>query len=64
MCTATGRVRGLLPPTPSGNTRTYEQYLSFMSLNYLYHLMNMNRRGVFERMPGSSSSGPTAPPTC
>jgi len=40
-----------LPPTPSGNTRTYEQYLSFMSLNYLYHLMNMIAEGVFERMP-------------
>ncbi|WP_319447898.1 MULTISPECIES: amidohydrolase family protein [unclassified Mycobacterium] len=39
------------PPTPSGNTRTYEQYLSFMSLNYLYHLMNMIAEGVFERMP-------------
>ena len=36
------------PPTPSGNTRTYEQYLSFMSLNYLYHLMNMIAEGVFE----------------
>ena len=40
-----------LPPTPSGNTRTYEQYLGFMSLNYLYHLMNMIAEGVFERMP-------------
>ena len=39
------------PPTPSGNTRTYEQYLSFMSLNYLYHLMNMIAEGVFERLP-------------
>jgi predicted TIM-barrel fold metal-dependent hydrolase len=38
-------------PTPSGNTLTYEQYLSFMSLNYLYHLMNMIAEGVFERMP-------------
>jgi predicted TIM-barrel fold metal-dependent hydrolase len=38
-------------PTPSGNTRTYEQYLGFMSLNYLYHLMNMIAEGVFERMP-------------
>ena len=46
-----GRVGGRLPPTPSGNTRTYEQYLSFMSLNYLYHLMNMIAEGVFERMP-------------
>lgn len=40
-----------LPPTPSGNTRTYEQYASFMALNYLYHLMNMIAEGVFERMP-------------
>jgi predicted TIM-barrel fold metal-dependent hydrolase len=39
------------PPTPSGNTRTYEQYVSFMALNYLYHLMNMIAEGVFERMP-------------
>jgi predicted TIM-barrel fold metal-dependent hydrolase len=39
------------PPTPSGHTRTYEQYLGFMSLNYLYHLMNMIAEGVFERMP-------------
>lgn len=39
------------PPTPSGRTRTYEQYLSFMSLNYLYHLMNMIAEGVFERIP-------------
>jgi predicted TIM-barrel fold metal-dependent hydrolase len=38
-------------PTPSGNARTFEQYLSFMSLNYLYHLMNMIAEGVFERMP-------------
>jgi predicted TIM-barrel fold metal-dependent hydrolase len=38
-------------PTPSGNTRTYEQYVSFMALNYLYHLMNMIAEGVFERMP-------------
>jgi predicted TIM-barrel fold metal-dependent hydrolase len=38
-------------PTPSGKTRTYEQYLSFMALNYLYHLMNMIAEGVFERMP-------------
>ena len=40
------------PPTPSGNTRTYEQYAGFMALNYLYHLMNMIAEGVFERMPG------------
>jgi predicted TIM-barrel fold metal-dependent hydrolase len=39
------------PPTPSGKTRTYEQYLSFMGLNYLYHLMNMITEGVFERVP-------------
>ena len=39
------------PPTPSGNTRTYEQYVGFMALNYLYHLMNMIAEGVFERMP-------------
>jgi predicted TIM-barrel fold metal-dependent hydrolase len=38
-------------PTPSGNARTFEQYLGFMSLNYLYHLMNMIAEGVFERMP-------------
>ena len=36
-------------PTPSGNTRTYEQYASFMSLNYIYHLMNMIAEGVFEQ---------------
>ena len=40
------------PPTPSGHTHTYEQYLSFMALNYLYHLMNMIAEGVFERFPG------------
>ncbi|KLO30460.1 amidohydrolase [Mycolicibacter heraklionensis] len=38
-------------PTPSGNTRTYEQYASFMACNYIYHLMNMIAEGVFERMP-------------
>jgi uncharacterized protein len=38
-------------PTPSGQTRTYEQYLGFMALNYLYHLMNMIAEGVFERTP-------------
>ncbi|WP_299560117.1 amidohydrolase family protein [uncultured Mycolicibacterium sp.] len=37
------------PPTPSGRTRTYEQYLGFMALNYIYHLMNMIAEGVFER---------------
>ena len=40
------------PPTPSGQARTYEQYLGFMALNYLYHLMNMIAEGVFERTPG------------
>lgn len=39
------------PPTPSGHTRTYEQYLGFSSLSYLYHLMNMIAEGVFERFP-------------
>ena len=39
------------PPTPSGNTRTFEQYLGFMSMNYVYHLLNMIAEGVFERMP-------------
>ena len=39
-------------PTASGHTHTYEQYLSFMALNYLYHLMNMIAEGVFERFPG------------
>lgn len=38
-------------PTPSGNTRTYEQYVGFMACNYLYHLMNMIAEGVFERIP-------------
>ncbi|WP_040800935.1 amidohydrolase family protein [Nocardia higoensis] len=37
------------PPTPSGHTRGYEQYYGFMSLNYIYHLMNMVAEGVFER---------------
>jgi predicted TIM-barrel fold metal-dependent hydrolase len=37
------------PPTPSGRTRGYEQYASFMPLNYLYHAMNMIAEGVFER---------------
>lgn len=40
-----------LPPTPSGHTRTYPQYFSFMALNYLYHLMNMIAEGVFEQYP-------------
>jgi predicted TIM-barrel fold metal-dependent hydrolase len=38
-------------PTPSGKARTYEQYLGFMALNYIYHLMNMIAEGVFERTP-------------
>lgn len=38
-------------PTPSGNTRTYAQYVGFMALNYLYHLMNMIAEGVFEALP-------------
>ena len=41
----------VFPPTPSGNPRTYPQYVSFMALNYLYHLMNMITEGVFERLP-------------
>ena len=40
-----------LPPTPSGHPRTYEQYVGFMAMNYLYHLMNMIAEGVFERFP-------------
>jgi uncharacterized protein len=40
-----------LPPTPSGQPRTYEQYAGFAALNYLYHLMNMIAEGVFERRP-------------
>lgn len=39
------------PPTPSGHTRTFEQYLGFMSLNYVYHLLNMIAEGMFERFP-------------
>ena len=39
------------PPTPSGHTRSYAQYLGIMSLNYLYHLMNMIAEGVFVRTP-------------
>lgn len=39
------------PPTPSGHPRTYAQYLGFMGLNYLYHLMNMIAEGVFESLP-------------
>jgi predicted TIM-barrel fold metal-dependent hydrolase len=38
-------------PTPSGHPRTYEQYVGFMAMNYLYHLMNMIAEGVFERLP-------------
>jgi predicted TIM-barrel fold metal-dependent hydrolase len=40
-----------LPPTPSGQPRSYEQYLGFSALSYLYHLMNMIAEGVFERTP-------------
>jgi predicted TIM-barrel fold metal-dependent hydrolase len=40
-----------LPPTPNGITRTYEQYVGFTALNFLYHLMNMIAEGVFERTP-------------
>ena len=36
-------------PTPSGHPGTYPQYVGFMALNYLYHLMNMIAEGVFER---------------
>lgn len=50
-------------PTPSGNTRTYEQYVSFMALNYLYHLMNMIAEGFSSGSTASSSCGATAPPT-
>ena len=39
-------------PTPSGHPRTYEQYLGFMAVNYVYHLMNMIAEGVFEQFPG------------
>jgi predicted TIM-barrel fold metal-dependent hydrolase len=39
------------PPTPSGQPRTYEQYMGFSAFNYLYHLMNMIAEGVFERYP-------------
>lgn len=40
-----------LPPTPNGLTRTYEQFVGFTALNFLYHLMNMIAEGVFERWP-------------
>lgn len=40
------------PPTPSGKTLGYEQYQSFMSLNYIYHLLNMIAEGVFEKYDG------------
>ena len=40
-----------LPPTPNGITRTYEHYVGFTALNFLYHLMNMIAEGVFERTP-------------
>jgi predicted TIM-barrel fold metal-dependent hydrolase len=38
-------------PTPNGVPRTYEHYVSFMALNFLYHLMNLIVEGVFEKMP-------------
>jgi predicted TIM-barrel fold metal-dependent hydrolase len=38
-------------PTPSGGTRTYAQYVSFMALNFLYHQLNMIAEGVFEELP-------------
>ncbi|WP_349268334.1 amidohydrolase [Mycolicibacterium parafortuitum] len=41
----------MLPPTPNGLTRTYEQFVGFTALNFLYHLMNMIAEGVFERTP-------------
>ena len=41
----------MLPPTPNGLTRTYEQFVGFTALNFLYHLMNMIAEGVFERLP-------------
>ena len=40
------------PPTPSGKTLTYEQYQGFMSLNSIYHVMNMIAEGVFEQLDG------------
>lgn len=40
------------PPTPSGHTRTYEQFAGFMGLNYIYHLFALITEGVFERFPG------------
>jgi len=50
-CTSRSGAGLSFAPTPSGVPRTYEQYVSFMALNYLYHLMNMIAEGVFERMP-------------
>ena len=38
-------------PTPSGHPRTYAQYVGFMAMNYVYHLMNMIAEGVFESLP-------------
>jgi len=38
-------------PTPSGVPYTYENYVGFMALNYLYHLMNLIVEGVFEQLP-------------
>lgn len=40
-----------LPPTPSGQPRTHEQWVGFSALNYVYHLLNMIAEGVFERRP-------------
>lgn len=40
-----------LPPTPSGQPRSFEHFLGFQPLSYLYHLMNMIAEGVFERTP-------------
>ena len=44
--------RGSACPRRRPGHPTYEQYVSFMALNYLYHLMNMIAEGVFERLPG------------
>jgi predicted TIM-barrel fold metal-dependent hydrolase len=38
-------------PTPHGPASTYSQYLGFMGLNYVYHLLNMIAEGVFEELP-------------
>ena len=36
-------------PTPSGAPRTYEHYVGFQGLNYVYHQLNMIAEGLFER---------------